>query len=295
MFQDASYARHSNEFAADLVDPDRKRIAASWFDETTANAWRDLRGYEIAEHLGAANETWVTIGDGRYGLDSIRLRNRGAGNALPTNLDTALLQDAKNRRIISDFSEENAERLSFADKSFDYAFCKEAYHHFPRPMIALYEMLRISRKGVILVEPNDRQNSMLRKLAEPLKRALGRGPAIEAANYEDSGNYVFSISPREIEKVALGLNIPQVAYKGLNDAYVVGMEFEKADFLKSRSYRKLRRTVAMRDLLCRVGLDEPMVLMACIFHVPVSADQRRTMQQSGWKIVDLPRNPHISA
>jgi hypothetical protein len=95
IFQDASYARHSNEFAADLVDPERKRIAASWFDETTANAWRDLRGYEIAEHLGAANETWVTIGDGRYGLDSIRLRNRGAGNVLPTNLDTGFFKTPK--------------------------------------------------------------------------------------------------------------------------------------------------------------------------------------------------------
>ena len=39
----------------------------------------------------------------------------------------------KQRQQIDDYSVENAERLSFADHQFDFAFCREAYHHMPRP------------------------------------------------------------------------------------------------------------------------------------------------------------------
>jgi SAM-dependent methyltransferase len=294
MFQDLSYDRQSQILALDLVDPERKRIGASWFDEGTANAWRDLRAYEIAAHLGQSSETWVTIGDGRFGLGAVRLKARGVTNVLPTNLDIALLQEAKDRGLITEFSAENAESMSFQDRSFDYAFCKESYHHFPRPMIALYEMLRISRKGVILIEPNDRLHSILRRLVAPIKRALGRPAHMDALAYEDCGNYVYSISEREIEKVALGVNLPQVAFKGLNDVYTPGMEFEPADLSKSALYRKLRFGVAARDSLCRIGLDEPLILMACIFHEAMSIDQRRGMVAKGWKVLDLPRNPYLS-
>jgi len=293
-FQNLSYARHAQESATDLVDTDRQRIAASWFDETTANAWRDLRAYEIASCLGGPDATWVTIGDGRFGLDAMRLRMRGAGNVLPTSIDIALLEDSKNRGLISDFSEENAERLSFKDRSFDYAFCKEAYHHFPRPMIALYEMLRVSRKGVILIEPNDRLSSVLRRVIAPLKRILGGPTHMDATAYEESANYAYPIHWREIEKVALGLNFPQVAFKGLNDAYVAGIEFEPADIAKSSMYRRLRIKVAIRDFLCRIGLDQPMIMMACIFQEPINTDQRRSMTAKGWRIIDLPRNPYVA-
>jgi SAM-dependent methyltransferase len=48
------------------------------------------------------------------------------------------------------FQKENAEQLSFEDESFDFVLCKEAYHHFPRPMIALYEMIRRRCRLIVL-------------------------------------------------------------------------------------------------------------------------------------------------
>ena len=297
MFQEKSYENHARGFVSDLTEPHRQRIAASWFDNTTADAWRNARGYEIADYLGGVpTDNWLTIGDGRFGLDAIRLKARGVANVLATNLDPTLLQVSLDQGRITDFRIENAERLSFADKTFDYAFCKESYHHFPRPMIALYEMLRVARKGIILVEPNDRINSPGRMIVAALKRMLG-GPAkhMDQSNYEEDGNYVYTISQREIEKVALGLDISQVAFKGLNDYYVVGVEFEPANAAKSRLYRKMRRMISLRDFLCRIGLDRPLFLMACIFHEPVSAGQRSRMLENGWKISDMPRNPHLSS
>ncbi|WP_158308790.1 methyltransferase domain-containing protein [Desulfocurvibacter africanus] len=76
--------------------------------------------------------------------------------------------------FIPEYSVENAEKLSFANGSYDYLLCKEAFHHFPRPMIALYEMLRVARKGIVLIEPNDNG----------------------ADGFEECGNYVYSLSRR---------------------------------------------------------------------------------------------------
>lgn len=91
-------------------------------------------------------------------------------------------------------------------------------------------------------------------------------------------------------KVALGLNLPQVAFKGLNDAYVPGLEFAPLD---SPAGRAMRRKIAIRDTLCAWGLDHSMLLMACLLHIPLGAEQRKKMTNDGWRVVDLPRNPYI--
>ena len=280
-----SYARHAQSYSRDLVDPERQKIAASWFDLSSANSWRFERIYEIARHLGGvAGECWLTVGDGRYGLDATRLKAHGASEVLATDLDESLLRKAVQDGHLDRYQIENAERLSFPESSFDYVFCKEAYHHFPRPTIALYEMLRVAKRGVILAEPNDRERSPLRRVMHLL------GSKAPAETYEEEGNYVYSISEREITKVALGMNLPQVAFKGFNDAYVPGLEFVP---LGSATGRLMRRKIAFRDALCALGFDHPMLLMACLLQAPLHSDQRDKMVGDGWRVVDLPRNPYI--
>ncbi|MGH7224815.1 MAG: methyltransferase domain-containing protein, partial [Gemmataceae bacterium] len=221
MFHDVSAAHHAHGFASYLTDPKDHQVATAWYDFTSADAWLQDRAYEIADHLGRVpEEKWVTIGDGRFGLDSIRLMAHGVINAFATDIDETLLKDAKARGGLSNYRIEDAERLSFQDKSFDYVFCKEALQQCARPSLALYEMLRVAKKGVILVEPNDRINSRVRRARALYKRLLG-GPKVhmDINAYEKVGNYISSISPRTVEKIALALNIPQLAFKGLNDAY----------------------------------------------------------------------------
>jgi SAM-dependent methyltransferase len=294
MFHERSYDRHSQSFARDLIDPDRKKIAASWYDASTIDAWRHSRGYEIASHLGGVEgETWVTVGDGRFGLDSIRLMERGVAKALATDIDETLLRAAKANGRLTDYCVENAENLSFQDSSFDYVFCKESLHHFPRPAIALYEMLRVSRKGIVLVEPNDRYSSPRRILGVLARTLLGKKRGhMDLGAYEEDGNYIFSISPREIEKVAMAIDMPHVAFKGLNDHYEPGVEFEPVD---SSRARKVMSIVKRRDYQCRIGFENYQLLMAVMFHISPSSAQRRSMMEAGWRFVDLPRNPYIRA
>jgi len=294
MFQQRSYARHAQGFAPDLIDPARQKIAASWFDPSSIDFWRHSRAYEIADFLGGIQgERWLTIGDGRFGLDSVRLMARGVADVLATDIDEHLLKAAREKGILKDYRVENAERLSFEDGSFDYVFCKEALHHFPRPAVALYEMVRVSRKGVVLIEPNDRAGSPRRLLGVLLRRLGGRPKRhMDVNSYEEDGNYIFSISPREIEKVALAIDMPQVAFKGLNDYYEPGVEFEP---MTSACARKVLRKVRYRDFQCRLGLESHQLLMAVILHQAVPQASRLKMEASGWKFVDLPRNPFIKA
>jgi len=51
------------------------------------------------------------------------------------------------------YKRQNMEKLSFNSKSYDLVFCKEALHHLPRPVLGLYEMLRVCKQSVIIIEP----------------------------------------------------------------------------------------------------------------------------------------------
>lgn len=53
-----------------------------------------------------------------------------------------------------------AENLPFSDKSFDIVFCSNLLHHLDKPKKAMQEMKRVSKKYIIISEPN-RNNPLL--------------------------------------------------------------------------------------------------------------------------------------
>jgi SAM-dependent methyltransferase len=63
------------------------------------------------------------------------------------------------------YEKQNCENLSFASGSFDLVFCKESLHHLARPVLGLYEMLRVCRDAAMILEPFDSQlNILLQRL-----------------------------------------------------------------------------------------------------------------------------------
>jgi ubiquinone/menaquinone biosynthesis C-methylase UbiE len=318
-FIESHYARHANHFESDLVDEDRIKISKSWFDESTADYWRHARAYECAALLSHRREsTWLTIGDGRWGLDSLRIRKKGFSAVLPTDISEALLRAAKQRGLIDGYAVENAEKLNFGDNTFDYVFCKESLHHFPRPYAALYEMLRVARNAVFIIEPNDTyeivQSGMeyapisagrlrgvvkrLRAMARIAKDYARTGAIRQTIKFnnpdwETSGNYFYAISRRELKKVALGLNMPQLIFKGLNDHYIKGCEFEPADENRSAMFRDLLSTIRSKDDLCREGWTDHNVIMAGLFRKSMDETTRQRFVSAGWEVIDLPANPYI--
>jgi SAM-dependent methyltransferase len=292
-FQERSYERHAESYIEYRAGGKKEKHARAWLERDTVDAWRHQRMYQALTPILTAEPkaTWLTIGDGRCGNDARYILEKGC-DALASDITEVLLKEAKAIGYISKYQIENAESLSFEDSKFDYVLCKESYHHFPRPMLALYEMLRVARKGIFLIEPNDAYvNRKVREMAfrnvrDLIIKALVRKKNIKHG-FEESGNYAYSISRREIEKVALGLNYRAVAFKGINDAYVFGVEYEKLAAMGPLQ-KKVRRLIDLKDLLCKLRLMDYSLFAAIIFKQEPSKELHRGLSEEGYEIVALP-------
>lgn len=295
-FSEASYARHELHFEDFAEGSEKSEEAKRWLRTDTVNAWRHERMYSSLDSFINLykDASWLTVGDGRYGMDAQYILRKG-GRALATDIADTLLAEAKQRGMIPDFRRENAERLSFSDGEFDFSLCKESYHHFPKPYLALYEMLRVTSKAVVLIEPADDMvsASLFTKFFRGVKQWIKRGSGRTGDHlYETSGNYIYRISKREMEKVALGLNFPAVGFLDLNDAYIPGSEDE---LLASDGpiFKKMRFLLAIGDLLSKWGVMTPTLLVTAIFKELPSEDLSHALESQGWQIRVLSRNPYI--
>ncbi|MBT1695888.1 methyltransferase domain-containing protein [Fulvivirgaceae bacterium PWU4] len=300
MFNETSYRIQRECFLP--RSNEQKKIQKTWFNQNTIDTWRHIRMYTPLTPLLKAfpGTRWLTVGDGRYGLDSVRLKQiEPSLRILPTDLSPYLLEEAKKEAIIEDYRVENAEFLSFQDNEFDFAFCKESYHHFPRPYLAVYEMLRVSKKGIIFIEPNDKYpqpvfRSMLDKILHLMKRTRGGSIAHrDAAFYEPAGNYIYTLSKREVEKVGLGLQLPAVATRYFNDHYEEGVEFEDASDA-SKLFAKVKKKIAWGKLKCDLGLSSRSNIIACIFKELPDPKTLDLLKKENFEINLLPQNPFLN-
>ena len=101
----------------------------------------------------------------------------------------------------------DAQALALTDKSFDIGFCGNLLHHLPEPVRALRELGRVSRRAVVVIEPNATNPLMFAfaamKAAErgALKftaahvRALGREAGLELQCFVTHGSIVPNATP----------------------------------------------------------------------------------------------------
>jgi len=303
-FEQQSYRNHELDYQEYAnSDGGQKHVIKELFDVGTLYAWRHDRMRATISPLlkNYPGSQWVTVGDG-IGSDAHFLQKAGA-NAVATDIADTVLKKAHEAGFIKDFRKENAEALSFRDSQFDFVLCKEAYHHFPRPMVALYEMIRVSRNGVVLIEPDDkavvdgfRALSLLQLPINLLLNFFKRKPASRFRyyfdNYEDVGNYAYSISEREMEKVALGLNLEMIAFKGINDYYITSDEGAIKDG-NAGKLKKIKARIRNNDILCALGLIHYKILVAILFKIKPSDEGVRDLRDNGFKVMLLSRNPFI--
>ena len=295
-FHEISYNLHEKNNA--IENGDLTELQKSWFREDNVDYWRHERMYQSITPILQKNSKWITIGDGRFGLDSIKLKKiEPSLDILPTDISPESLEFAKNSGLISKYGNVNAEAIEFPDNEFDYSFCKESFHHFPRPYIALYEMIRVSKKGIVLIEPNEHyfkpiMEDIFLSLKGFIKKLLGRKlHHKDTWNYESIGNYIYTLSKREMEKVALGLNLPAIAYKYFNDYYETGVEFVKKEN-SSRLFRKVKRKIKSRDIACKYGFVAGNSIALIIFKETPTNMEKQQLKNKGFTFVDLPRNPY---
>ncbi len=298
-FESASYSKHSNSYNQIKSDADELKLYKNWFENKTVDLWRHLMMFSIMDPLlnHYPDSTWITVGDGRFGTAATYIEKHG-GKALATDIDISLLKIAQDEKMISSFALCNAEAMPFEANSFDFSYCKQSYHHFPRPFVALYEMIRVSKKAILLTEPADWiplpvPFKILQNIKHFLKKLIKKQIAHhDTGNYEEVGNYIFTISEREIEKIALGLNLPAYAFKRFHDIYFPGVEQE----LYSQKGPLLKKTLAKarrRNLRCVLGLLQPNNIQIIIFKEKPDELTIRALKKDRFTYVPLPRNPYL--
>jgi SAM-dependent methyltransferase len=97
-------------------------------------------GQLIASGKVSTSDTVLVVCGGP--LDAKVMKQVGFANVLVTNLDRAEAQ-------------QDVERLTYADKSFDVVVVHAGLHHCFSPHRALLEMYRVARKAVIAFESRD--------------------------------------------------------------------------------------------------------------------------------------------
>jgi SAM-dependent methyltransferase len=278
-----SYDSQSQHEAHEMLE-----IPAIIAAESTVGAWRHRRLLEAV--LGFAkpfpDALWLTVGDGRYGSDAAFLKRHGI-RAIASSITDATLRQAKAAGYIEEYRVENAEHLSFADESVGFVLCKESYHHFPRPPVALYEMLRVAKHAVILIEPMDESRRILDAAKAMAKRLIGR----ETMVFEPSGNFLYRLNPRELGKLLCAINQPGFALRRMNDCYMP--RFEKANAFGTWGGWLSRQMVNAQDLCCRLGLLSWGIGVFVIFKSDPVPAMLSAADGGGFSVVRLPDNPYI--
>lgn len=144
------------------------------------------------EYIAPSNV--LTVGDGKGGHEAQIIKKFG-NRTIASDISTEMLEIAKAKNLIDGFAQEDAENLSFLDSSFDYCVIKESLHHLPRPYMCIYEMLRVARRGIILIEPNG-----------------DHCYKIGNEQYESSGNYKYQFTLKELIQCSACLGFNNVAY-----------------------------------------------------------------------------------
>jgi SAM-dependent methyltransferase len=109
---------------------------------------------EIEAFRMSPDQSILILGGGLE--DEQALRQAGFKNILNSNLPTDLDRlDGDQPNGAQQHLALDAENLVLPDNSYDLVFASEVLHHCSSPHKALCEMLRVCRKYVIFLEPND--------------------------------------------------------------------------------------------------------------------------------------------
>ena len=211
----------------------------------------------------------LTIGD-NLARDAGFIKKSVGCRVISSDLNTGYLEEAKINGFVDDILNVDVENMPFKDNFFDIVFTKESYHHWPRPNLGVYEMLRVAKNAIILIEPYDVVYSTIK-------------PYIENEDfhddYEESGNYKYQISLREILKISWALRYPVVAVRGFNDPYKPERSVEEWLFEKEKL-----------DELGIKGERQFNLISICIFKEIKNVNFDKLIENKNIKLYHRPKN-----
>lgn len=246
-----------------------------------------------------SSKTWLTVAD-YNGFEANYLLRKNQ-NVVATDISDVMLKEAKSEGLIDKYTKQNVESLTYGDNSFDYVMCKEAFHHFPRAYLGLYEMIRVSRVAAILIaEPIDILSKIsllvfIKNILDTINPLLINKLWKNRFSFETVGNYVFKISEREIEKIAMGVGLPFIAFKR-HDVYISHKKIDgMMDVpLNQKLYSRIMIRLTVRNLMSSLGMIPHGSLSCFIFKEQPTSDMIKKMKNSGFITIQLPANPYLA-
>ncbi|MDR2145853.1 MAG: hypothetical protein LBE91_05280 [Tannerella sp.] len=116
-------------------------------------------------------------------------------------------------------------------------------------------------------------------------------------SWEIVGNYVFKISDREIEKIAMGMGLSCIAFKEVNtimtDVPAKWGDSFKVPFDKGL-YKKLKRKYAVWDFVCKLRIIPYNTLCAVIFKEKPQQELLNNLRDNKFRVMELPPNPYFT-
>jgi len=157
----------------------------------------------ISKYLDPNNKILV-VGAGPIDLDVFS--SLGFKRVKFTNLVT----DKKLKEI----EYQNMENLKYPNNSFDYSVVHASLHHMSKPYLGLYEMYRVSRKGILVIESHD---NLIMKLLIKLHLTENfensstkyRGLKINKNGVDGTSipNYIYRFTENELIKFSKSLDL----------------------------------------------------------------------------------------
>jgi SAM-dependent methyltransferase len=255
----------------------------------------NIRTLDILKPLFYSKNTWLTIGD-YNGFEARYLKEQNQP-VIASDISDAFLKEAKAEGLIDEFRKENVEHLSLEQNSIDFLLCREAFHHFPRAYLGAYEMIRVAKKGVIIIEPLDILAKMplvllFKNICDRFNPQLINKFWKNRYSWEPVGNYVFKISEREVEKIAMGIGLPCIAFLGIN---IIKSDNEKIMTVPTdqKLWHKMKSRIKFLNLLSRLRITPYNMLCSVIFKEMPDEETIEKLKTVGYTVIKLPSNPYL--
>ena len=259
-----------------------------------------LRYLDVLTPLLKEKNKWLTIGD-HTGFEAKYLSEQNQ-DATASDISDVFLREAFEQQLIEKYKKINVEQIEIEEDGFDYLLCKESFHHFPRAYLGLYEMIRVAKKGVVLIEPVDAWFKMplllfIKNICDCFHPYLINKIWKNRFSWETVGNYVFKITDREIEKIAMGMGLSCIAFKEMN----IRLKPIPAKWGDSQSvpfdkklYKKLKNRFFLWDWVCKLRIIPYNTLCAVIFKEKPAEDLVSDLRKQKYKVIELPLNPYLT-
>ena len=256
----------------------------------------NIRTLEILKPLLDEKHTWITIGD--YNGFEAQYFQEHNQSVIASDISDVFLKEAKAEGLIEEYLKENVEHLSLNDNSIDYVSCREAFHHFPRAYLGLYEMIRVSKKAVILIEPKDILSKMpfllfMKNVCDLFNPFMINKIWKNRFSWEAVGNYVFKISERDVEKISMGIGLPCIAFKDIN----VVLNIKEDASVSPTNYKllnKVKRKLGFLNFLGKLRIIPYNTLCSIIFKEMPDEATIKKLKDSGYQVIKLPVNPYLT-